>query len=356
MLLPVAHRAPVAERIIAPEYFEESQLGFLPGRVTFLPGDRRAFLDTLDGWVHVYEPELQYDTAMQLDGFFSKIFRPVKKLFKKVVSIPKKIFDQIKQNVSKLNEQRKKIFRKVTTNKYTRQLLRVAGVALSPFTAGLSLAVAEGAARYGKARYVQGQSRSSAWKRGAVGAAIGYVGGRAVSAGYQAIQRGGLTALNPFTSSATQAAGTTAASTGTQVATGAAQTSGGLWGTVGKTALSIGKKVGTTFATSYLTQMASGQKPNVEHVAYDALAAEVLPEQYKGVYDSWANAGYGEGYPSYAGGGGSMPFGTEVPDGEYFTDQNGMNASGGFGKYLPIVAVVGVVGAAGYLMLKGKGR
>lgn len=362
MQIAVRYQAPVAVRKIAPEQFDESQLGWLPGRVEFLPNDRRAFLDTLDGWVHVYEPEFVFDDEPQsLDGlrkFVKKITRPIRRVFKKIVSIPKKLFSEIKQHASKLNERRKKLFRSITKNKYTRQLLRVAGVALTPFTAGLSLAVAEGAARYGKARYVQGASRSSAWKRGATGAAIGYAGGRAISAGYQAVQRGGLTALNPFASTGAtagaqtaSAAGTSVASAGTGVASGAvgvAQTGSGLWSTIGSTALKTAGTIGKTIATGYLTQMAMGVKPQFENVAYDALADQYLPDEYKGVYDSWANSGYGQ--PSYDAGAYEMPFGTEVPDGEYFTEQNG--APGGAVSMLPIIAVVSVVAAGGYLMFK----
>lgn len=352
MLIAATHRAMARPALVVPKQFSEDQIPYLPGIVEFVGGDGRAYLDSLDGWVHVYEPTLEYGEQIQLDGFFSKLFRPITRVFKKITAIPKKVFQQIKRNASKLNEQRKKVFRSITKNKYTRQVLRVAGVALSPFTAGLSLAVAEGAARYGKARYVQGQSRSSAWKRGAVGAVVGYAGGRAISAGYSAIQKGGLTALNPFSgsgatagaTSSTSAAATTAAGTGTA-------STGGLWSTIGNTALTAAKKVGTTFATSYLTQMASGRKPSAEHVAYDALAQTYLPDSAMPIYDSWANAGYGQGIPSTATGA-EMPFGTEVPDGEYFVDQEGEQRAQGFARWLPVIAVAGVIGVGGYLVLK----
>jgi len=79
---------------------------------------------------------------------------------------------------SKITSPVRKVFRAVTKTTIGRTALKVAGVVAAPFTGGLSLAAAAAASQYGKVRYQQGGSRKSAWRgavqRGVVGAAVGY--------------------------------------------------------------------------------------------------------------------------------------------------------------------------------------
>lgn len=332
-------------RVWVPDEFSADQVTMLPGIITVRNG-AALVLDTLDGWVHIYE---ETETPVEtLDGFLKKITRGVRKVFKKVVSIPKKLHKATMRQIKKVNERRKKITKSVLKNKWTRQIVRVAGVAFAPFTGGLSLAAAEASARYGKARYVEGKSRSSAMKRGAVGAVIGYVGGRAVSAGYSAIQKGGVTALNPF------------ASKGVAVATKTATGSGsGLWGTVGKGALKLGTTVGKSVAGSYITAMAKGQKPGAEEIIY-GVADQYMPEGYAdaayNAYGSYADAGAMEA--AYASGGGGVS--TVVPDGVYDEDGElvtdpGFFQSATFQKFAPL-AIVAIGAVVGVSMMKGKKR
>jgi len=298
-------------RVWVPEYFLPEQIGALPGFVCERSG-KQLFLDTLDGWVHEYE---ETDAPQSLDGFFSKITRSIKRVFKKVRSIPKKIWKEARRAVSKANERRKKITKSVLKNKWTRQLVRVAGAAFAPFTGGLSLAAAEAAARYGKARYVQGMKRSSAFKRGAAGAVIGYVGGRAISSGYSAFQKGGVSALNPFggaaKSVATKTGGAVVSSTGTTVATGTTA-SGGLWGNIGGGILKVGAKLAPTVIQTMMSakqaQAGAGGVQYVDDYGYPA-ASDYAD------YGSYVDPNAMEQYAyanDYAGGGSTV-----VPDGMY---------------------------------------
>jgi hypothetical protein len=119
----------------------------------------------------------------ELDGFFSRIHKRVKKVVKKAIKAPFVL--------------RKKVLKAVTKSKFGRTALRVAGAAFAPFTGGLSLAAAEAAARYGKTRYQLGLSRSEAFRKGAVGAAIGYVGGKGIQFGYSALMKPAAAAALP---------------------------------------------------------------------------------------------------------------------------------------------------------------
>ena len=277
--------------VLAPDFFDESQIPALPG-LTFNIGGGRIMLDTLDGWIHEYR---ELSEAETLDGFFSKIFKPVKKVFKKVASIPKKIFKEAKRVASRVNAERKRATRKALQNKYGRALVRGIGAVAAPFTGGLSLAAAEASARYGKARYGQGLSRSQAFKSGAVGAALGYVGGRAISAGYQAVKQGGVSALNPFATKPTAAINVeTAAQAGAKGAgvgvgtTTPATTGGGLWGKIGKGALKVGTTAAKSVAASYITAYAQGRQPGAEEVIY-GVGSEYMPAEYAALLAAGVN-------------------------------------------------------------------
>jgi hypothetical protein len=341
-------------RVWVPDEFSADQVGMLPGIVIERAGPSLV-LDTLDGWVHIYEEcEIQQQT---IDGFFSKVTRAVRKVFKKIASIPRKLHRATMKQLSKANERRKKITKSVLKNKYARQIVRVAGAVFAPFTGGLSLAAAEAAARYGKARYVEGRSRSSAFKRGAVGAVIGYAGGKAISYGYSAFQKGGVSALNPFaTKAATSAVSTVPAGAAGGGIGGAS--SGGLWSTVGKTALKVGTSVGKAVATSYISAMAKGQKPGAEEIIY-GMADQYLPPGYAdaayNAYGSYADAGAMEAAYS-----GDYGVSTVVPDGIYdeegelITDP-GFFQSVGFRKFAPL-AIVAAGAIVGVSMLNKQKR
>lgn len=346
-------------RVWVPDTFYDYEIGQLPGFVCERSG-RELVLDTLDGWVHIYEEFEPTDPNLGI-GFLKKAWksvrRSVKKVFRKVRSIPKRVFKEIKRSASKINLARKKLTKSVLKNKYTRQLVRVAGAAFAPFTGGLSLAAAEASARYGKARYVQGLSRSSAFKRGAVGGAIGLVGGKAISAGYSAIKAGGAKALNPFASKAITPPGLpTGASTAVHAATGGGVVpsvgSGGLWGTIGKGALKVGTKLAPTVASQVLQmKMAKAAGAGMQEVEYDPYAwGDPNIEQYAD-YGSYADPNAMENF--YGGGGSTVvPDGlydeeTEAIDTEFMTPENWQK----FGP-LAILAVASV--ASVVIMRRGK--
>lgn len=98
-------------------------------------------------------------------------------LWKKIKKIHKKVTKVVKKIVKAPIQLHQKIKREVLKSKYGRAIVTGAGAVFAPFTGGASLAAAQALTRYGKARYGQGLSRSEAYKRGAVGGAIGYVAG-----------------------------------------------------------------------------------------------------------------------------------------------------------------------------------
>ena len=343
-------------RVWVPEYFAAEQIGALPGFVCERSG-AGLFLDTLDGWVHQYE---EIDTPDHLSGFFSKITRGLKKVFRKIRSIPKKIWKETRRAASKINAQRKKLVKSVLKNKWTRQLVRVAGAAFAPFTGGLSLAAAEAAARYGKARYVQGMKRSSAFKRGAVGAVIGYAGGRAIGAGYSAFQKGGVSALNPFsgaakaTTAATKVGGAVVTPAGTTVATGTTA-SGGLWGNIGSGALKVaGKLAPTVIQTVMQAKQAQAGAGGVQYVDDYGYASDPGYVDYGSYVDPNAmeSVAYGSGY----GGGGS----TVVPDGMYSDEgdmlEEEMLAQESAQKFMPVAILAAGAIASVVILKSGKPR
>lgn len=167
----------------------------------------------------VYEIVPVYNDA-QLGG--------LRKAFKKVGGVFKKA-------VSKINEARKALTKAVLKTSIGRTVARVAGAVAAPFTGGASLAVAEAAARYGKARYQLGLKRSTAFKKAAVGAAVGFAAGKAIQLGYQSIAaRGGLASVFGKTGATTVATGATTAKTGGLILKG-----GALLGTVAKAAIPL---------------------------------------------------------------------------------------------------------------------
>lgn len=141
----------------------------------FYTRNGRLYKEDAVGDVYVWVNHPGRSGLGELDGFFSKVFEKAKSAVKKVVKIPIKIH--------------KKVLKTTTKSKFGRTALRVAGAVFAPFTGGLSLAAAEAAARYGKSRYQLGLSRSDALRRGAVGAAIGYVGGKGIQFGYGALTK-----------------------------------------------------------------------------------------------------------------------------------------------------------------------
>ena len=335
-------------RVWVPDKFCDDEIGTLPGFICDRFG-KKLFLDTLDGWVHEYEECDEYPQS--IDGFFSSIRRRVKKVFKKIVSIPKRIHKEAMRSLKKANARRKKITKSVLKNKYARQVVRVVGVAFAPFTGGLSLAAAEAAARYGKARYVQGKSRSSAFKRGAVGAVIGYAGGKAVSAGYSAVANRGASAAASSAAArgATTVATSAATTTGGSVATGA---SGGLWGNIGSTALKIGAKLAPTIVTTLLTARGQAGGGGVQEVVYqDGAYADpygYAPEGYAD-YGSYSDAGAYEN--AFAPGGSTV-----VPDGVYDEEGNLIEDVGASASSFAPLAIIAVGAVAGVLLLKPKKR
>lgn len=236
----------------------------------------------------------------ELDGFFKKITRGVRKVVKKAVKIPIKVH--------------KKVVRTVTKSKIGRQVLRVAGAVAAPFTGGLSLAAAEAAARYGKARYGQGLSRSQAFRKGAVGAVIGGATGFGISKAY-----GAFTA----TKGAAGYAGGGFTPAG-YAGPGAAQVSfvpsvgnvisgtGGVLKTIGSTLATGLKTIGAALpvlqASGVLGPRGVEQAPSGEY--YDSQAA--APAPFEGQY---AGAGGGGGF-----GPAGSPYEAETPEGALAID------------------------------------
>ena len=333
-------------RVWVPDTFEEDQIGTLPGLVCDRMG-RDLFLDTLDGWVHHYrEQEIPIEA---LEGFFKKIRRRVKRVFKKVASIPKKLHKATMKQLSKVNARRKKITKAVLKNKYGRMVVRGAGIFFSPVTGGLSLAAAEAASRYGKARYVRGLSRSSAFKRGAVGAVIGYVGGRAVSAGYSAVQKGGVAALNPFAAKAAPQIGSKVMMTTAKAAPTIAQaaTNPGLWSKVAAGALKVGATVAPVLATTILQAKMAGPGGGTQYVDEYGYPVDQYPD-YGSYVDPYAME---SAYQNAYSGGGS----TVVPDGIYDAEGNLIDEVPGLTKFAPM-AIIAAGAIAGVVILKKRKR
>jgi hypothetical protein len=94
----------------------------------------------------------------------------------------------------KLKRLPKRTFKAITKTTIGRTAIRIAGTVAAPWTGGLSLAAAEAAARYGKARYTLGLSRGAAFRRGAVGGVVGGALGYGVSRAYGAFIQPGATA------------------------------------------------------------------------------------------------------------------------------------------------------------------
>lgn len=259
----------------------------------------------------VYEIEYRTEAGDEfLSGFFSKIW--------------KKVTAPVRKVLSKVNVLRKKVLRSVTKSKYGRAVIRVGGAVLAPFTGGLSLAAAEGLSRYGKARYEQGMSRSSAWKRGAVGAAIGYAGGRAISYGYQQVMQKGVSGALQSAGSSIKSGFTSLTGGGTSTAAGTTAQSS----TFFSKALSLAKTAGS-FATKALPLITAAQGAGVLPGGAQQVAVEGAGElDYYGYGDPMygllgPGAGSGGGV-EYAGGGGGgfeadyLP--EELPEGWEETD------------------------------------
>jgi hypothetical protein len=98
-------------------------------------------------------------------------------LWKKIKSIHKRITKTVKRVIKAPIKLHQKVQKAILKSKFGRTLVTGAGAVFAPFTGGASLAAAQALTRYGKARYVQGLSRSDALKKGATGAAVGYVAG-----------------------------------------------------------------------------------------------------------------------------------------------------------------------------------
>lgn len=144
----------------------KAQLGAILMHVqsTFTRGGRLYRKDAA-GNLYVWEPSTGTGLG-ELGGLWKKIknvHKKITKTAKKIIKAPIKLHQKVQKAVLK--------------SKYGRALVTGAGAVFAPFTGGLSLAAAQAATRYGKARYVQGASRSDAYKKGAVGAAVGYVAG-----------------------------------------------------------------------------------------------------------------------------------------------------------------------------------
>lgn len=243
----------------------------------------------------------------ELDGFFKKITRGVRKVVKKAIKIPIKVH--------------KKVVRTVTKSKIGRQVLRVAGAVAAPFTGGLSLAAAEAAARYGKARYGQGLSRSQAFRKGAVGAVIGGATGFGISKAYGAFTAtkgaagyagGGFTPAGYAGPGAVPVAGAAQVSFAPSVGN-VISGAGGVLKTIGGTLATGLKTIGAALpvlqASGVLGPRGVEQAPSGEY--YDSQAA--APAPFEGQY---AGAGGGGGGFGPAG----SPYEAETPEGALAID------------------------------------
>jgi hypothetical protein len=267
----------------------------------------------------------------ELDGFFKKIGKTVKRAVKKVASIPKKAI------------------KVVTKSKIGRQVLRVGGAVFAPFTGGLSLAAAEAAARYGKARYGQGLSRSQAFKSGAVGAAIGYVGGKGIQYGYQAFTKaavpagyagGGFAPSGYAGPGAVSAVAPTAQVSFIPGVGNVLKTAGGALKTIGGT-IASGLKTLTgalpVLQAAGVLGVPSEQAPSGEF--YDPGAP--APAPFEGQYAT--GGGGGGGGPA----GGPLPYGQEEAEGEAPGIQN---------KPLVIGGAAALAGLLFFTIQKPSGR
>jgi hypothetical protein len=125
----------------------------------------RLYRQDAQGNLYVWTPSNATGLG-ELGGFWKKIKNIHKKITKKIIKV-------IKAPI-KLHQ---KVQKAVLKSKFGRTFVTAAGAVFAPFTGGASLAAAQALTRYGKARYVQGLSRSDALKKGATGAAVGYVAG-----------------------------------------------------------------------------------------------------------------------------------------------------------------------------------
>jgi hypothetical protein len=211
-------------------------------------------------------------------------------------------------------------------SKFGRTLVTGAGAVFAPFTGGASLAAAQALTRYGKARYVQGLSRSAAFKKGATGAAIGYVAGvglvygaGAVGVGPASIAGRSASFLTPFGTAAAPIA--SAASPAAQSFSYASYSVPGGASTAGiakaaAAAPSFFTKVGAFLTTAAKTAsavmpliQAAGVKGGPTQEFDTAMTAAGMP--YAGAYPEEYGGGSGGG-----GGGPNMPAEIDPETGE----------------------------------------
>lgn len=264
-------------------------------------------------------------------------------LWKKITSIPRRTFKSI------------------TKSTIGRTALRIAGTVAAPFTGGLSLAAAEAAARYGKARYQQGLTRSQARRRGAVGAVVGGAIGYGVSQAYGAFIKPGIPvsagapgAVSAGTSTVTPWGGVVSAGApvsspfGTVIAATPAVATptvaflpsvGNVLTTIGSGIMSAAEAIGTVLPVLASTGVLQRGTPSAAPQYYDS---GIMPP-----------APFSENYGAGAGGGGGFPSGMMPPEAAVVED----------GEAAPrpskTPAMIGAAAALGGFLLftmMGKGR